>query len=149
MYRDLCRGWMYAIFSQDQCGVSLLKRRCVILYFRLAMNMALLNEVTAFVVEYWGEPKSGLSAETSINDDLGMDGDDGLEFMEAFSRRFAVDLAAFPYDNYFGVEASATPISLIASALRRLTTGKWTTLSPLTVRQLAEAAENGRWEPSV
>ena len=111
------------------------------------MNMALLNEVTAFVAEYWWEPKGGLSAETSINDDLGMDGDDGLEFMEEFSRRFAVDLAAFPYDNYFGPEASATPISLIASALRRLTTGKWTNLSPLTVRQLAEAAENGRWEP--
>lgn len=110
------------------------------------MNIELLNEVKAFVGEYWGEPKTQLSAETSINDDLGMDGDDGLEFMDAFSRRFAVDLGTFPYDNYFGPEAPATPISIIASTIRRLRTGKWTDLSPLTLRQLAEAAENGSWE---
>lgn len=111
----------------------------------LAMNMELLNEVIAFVAEYWAEPKSQLFAETSINNDLGMDGDDGLEFMQAFSRRFAVDLGTFPHDNYFGAEAAATPISIIALTIQWLTTGKSTTLSPLTLRQLATAVENGRW----
>lgn len=110
-----------------------------------AMNIELLNEVIAFVAEYWEEPKSLLSAETSINEDLGMDGDDGLEFMQAFSRRFAVDLGTFPYDNYFGVEAAATPIPIIVLMIRWLTTGKSTKLSPLTLRQLAEAVENGSW----
>ncbi len=109
------------------------------------MNTELLNEVIAFVAEYWEEPKSRLSAETSINQDLGMDGDDGDEFMQAFSRRFAVDLGTFPYDNYFGVEAAATPISITVTLFRRLTTGKWSKHSPLTLRQLAEAVENGSW----
>ncbi len=109
------------------------------------MNMELLNEVIAFVAEYWEEPKNQLSAETSINEDLGIDGDDGFEFMQAFSRRFAVNLGAFPYDNYFGVEAAATPISIIVLMIRWLTTGKSTKLSPLTLRQLAEAVENGSW----
>lgn len=107
--------------------------------------MELLNDVIAFVAEYWDEPKSRLFAETSINNDLGMDGDDGLEFMQAFSRRFAVDLGRFPHDNYFGGEAAATPISIIASMIRWLTTGKSTKLSPLTLRQLALAVENGSW----
>ena len=111
----------------------------------MAVNMELLDEVIAFVAEYWEEPKSALSAETSINKDLGMDGDDGLEFMLAFSRRFAVDLGAFPYDNYFGNESAATPISIIAMIIRRFTTGKATKLSPLTLRQLAMAVENGSW----
>jgi hypothetical protein len=109
------------------------------------MTIDLLDEVIAFIAEYWAVPKSRLSAETSINNDLGMDGDDGLEFMQAFSRRFAVDLGTFPYDNYFGDEAAATPISLFSLTVRWLATGKSTTLSPLTLRQLALAAENGSW----
>lgn len=87
-------------------------------------------------------------AETSVNDDLGMDGDDGDEFMEAFSARFAVDLSAFPYDKYFGPEASATPFTFIAAIILRLTTGRWSTLSPLKLRQLAEAVERGSWVES-
>ena len=109
------------------------------------MTAELINEVIAFVAEYLEEPISQLSAETSINEDLGMDGDDALEFMQAFSRRFAVDLATFPYDSYFGVEAAANPISIIAMMIRWLTTGKSTNLSPLTLRQLAVAVENGSW----
>ena len=109
------------------------------------MNIELLNEVIAFVAEYWGEPKSRLFAETSVNNDLGIDGDDGLEFMEAFSRRFAVDLETFPYDNYFGPEAAANPISIIVAMTRYITTGKSTNLSPLMLRQLAVAVENGSW----
>ena len=104
------------------------------------MNMELLNEVIAFVAEYWEEPKSRLLAETSINIDLGMDGDDGLEFMQAFSRRFTVDLERFPHDNYFGVEAAATPISIIVSMIRWLTTSRSTKLSSLTM------CANSRWQ---
>jgi hypothetical protein len=108
--------------------------------------MALLNEVIAFVAEYSQVPNSRLSAETSINIDLGMDGDDGVEFMQAFSRHFAVDLVTFKHGNYFGPEAAATPISIIAMMIRRLTTGEWTNRTPLTLRQLAVAAENGSWD---
>lgn len=109
------------------------------------MNTELLEEVKVFVAEFWGEPTDRLSAETSVNDDLGMDGDDGVEFMEAFSVRFGVDLSAFPDDKYFGPEAAANPISIIVAIIRRVTTGRWSDLSPLTLRDLAEAVENRRW----
>ncbi len=100
-----------------------------------------LEEVKAFVREFWYEPKRGLSAETSLNDDLGMDGDDAIEFMQAFSQRFKVDLTDFPYSKHFGPEAPATPLSVIESFVRRVRTGRWTDLTPLTLRELAEATE--------
>ena len=105
----------------------------------------LLKDVIAFVAEYRNEPESRLIADTSVNGDLGVDGDDGLEFLQAFSARFAVDLSAFPYDKYFGPEASATPLSFIEAITLRLTTGRWSKLSPLTLGQLAEAVGRGSW----
>lgn len=97
------------------------------------------------MAEFWGEPTDRLTAETSVNEDLGMGGDDGVEFMQAFGERFAVDLAGFPYDEYFGPEAGATPLSMLAGIVRRVTTGRWSDLTPLTLRDLAGAAERRRW----
>lgn len=107
------------------------------------MNTELLEEVIAFVAEFWHEPKSRLSPETSVNDDLGMDGDDGIEFLQAFSVRFGVDLSGFPRDKYFGPEAAANPISIIEGIIRGVTTGRCSNLAPLTLRHLADAVENG------
>ena len=112
------------------------------------MNTALLEEVKAFVAEFWSESPNRISAETSINDDLGIDGDDGEEFLQAFCDRFAVDLSMFPHEKYFGPEAAANPISLIVCAMRRVTTGSWSGLSPLTVGDLVKAVESSRQKRS-
>lgn len=109
------------------------------------MNNELLEEVKWFVAEFWHEPKARLSAATSVNDDLGIDGDDGVEFMLAFGRRFGVDLSRFPHAKYFGPEESAHPLSMIRGIIRRLTTERWSDLSPLTLRDLTEAATNRSW----
>src|SRR5215213_11474871 len=111
----------------------------------MSRSIDLLEEVKTFVAEFWGEPINRLTAETSVNEELGMDGDDGAEFMRAFGERFAVDLAAFPHDKYFGPEASATPLSTLVGAVRRVTTGRWSNVAPLTLRALAEAAGQRRW----
>ena len=113
------------------------------------MNNELLEEVKAFVAAFWYKPKEGLTAETSVNDDLGMDGDDAAEFMQAFSERFKVDLTCFPYDKHFGSEGS-NPLVLVEAIYLRVTTGRWNSLTPLTLRELVEAAEQRRWkvEPS-
>jgi hypothetical protein len=109
------------------------------------MSSELFAEVRSFVAEFWRGPGARLSAETSVNDDLGVDGDDGVEFMQAFSGRFAVDLTAFPHDKYFGPEAGATPLSAAEGIIRRVTTGRWSGLTPLTLGVLTEAAERRRW----
>jgi hypothetical protein len=109
------------------------------------MDDELLDRVMDFVSDFWGAPKDRLAGETSVNEDLGVDGDDGVEFMLAFGERFAVDLTAFPHDKYFGPEAAATPLSLIEGLMRRVTKGRWSVLTPLTLNVLAEAAEQRRW----
>jgi hypothetical protein len=77
---------------------------------------------------------------------LGLDGDDAYEFMQAFSERFSVDLSAFPYNKYFGPEGNALlPLMIIMAIIRRLTTGMWSASAPLTLLQLAEAAEKRSW----
>ena len=111
----------------------------------MRMNDEALEEVKSFVAGFWREPKDRLSAATSVNDDLGMDGDDGVEFMLAFSERFGVDLAVFPLDKYFGPEAGATPLSMVEGIIRRVATGRWSELAPLTLHLLARAAERRRW----
>jgi hypothetical protein len=111
----------------------------------MSTSRDLLEEVKSFAAEYWGEPIERLTAETSVNEELGMDGDDGVEFMRAFGERFAVDLAAFPHGKYFGPEAGATPFSMLVGVVRRVATGRWSNLAPLTLRVLAEAAGQRRW----
>ena len=109
------------------------------------LNMKLFSEVAVFVANYAYTSEGRLSAETSVNCDLGMDGDDGIEFMKAFSERFGVDLTAFPCDDYFGPEASANPISIIIGTIRWWVIGRSSTVSPLTLRRLAEVAEKRSW----
>ncbi|HKG15326.1 MAG TPA: DUF1493 family protein [Pyrinomonadaceae bacterium] len=111
----------------------------------MSTNRDLLEEVKTFVAEFWGEPIDRLTAETSVNEDLGMDGDDGVEFMQTFGERFAVDLDAFPHDKYFGPEAGATPLSILVCVVRRVTTGRWNGLTRLTLRELTDAAGRRRW----
>lgn len=135
---QVCPGQLYGVYpSFDFLDLEM-----------MSDDPQLLKDVIAFVAEYRNEPESRLMAETAVNDDLGVDGDDGIEFLEAFSARFAVDLSAFPHDQYFGPEASATPLSFIEAITLRLTTGRWSKLSPLKLRQLAEAVERGSWVES-
>ncbi|MCM3874315.1 MAG: DUF1493 family protein [Pyrinomonadaceae bacterium] len=109
------------------------------------MDTGLLEEVKDFVAEVLCESKEGWSAETSINDDLGVDGDDGAELMQSFGERFAVDTTAFPYDKFFGPEAGPTPLTFIAGITLRVTKGRWSMFAPLTIGDLVEAAERGSW----
>ena len=105
------------------------------------MNTDLLEQVKTFVAEFSSVRKERISAETRVNDDLGIDGDDGEDFLESFCARFGVDQSIFPPEKYFGPEAAANPLSVMRSITRRATTGSWTGLAPLTVGDLVNAAD--------
>ena len=107
--------------------------------------MELLGEVKTVVEGICYEAENGLSGETIVNDDLGIDGDEGVEFMLAFGERFAVDLTSFPHDKYFGPEAGATPLSMVKGIILRVTKGKWSDLATLRLCDLTEAAERRSW----
>jgi hypothetical protein len=71
------------------------------------MEHSLYVRVLAFVSEELGVHPQKLSLNTSLDHDLGVGGDDAVEFFEAFVREFGVDPRSFPaafFEQYFGHE---------------------------------------------
>ncbi|MDH4226250.1 MAG: DUF1493 family protein [Deltaproteobacteria bacterium] len=96
-----------------------------------------------FLDDVLGIEKDKISPNTRINYDLGVDGDDGIELMDAFFERFSVQPGDFSYAKYFGPEAGANLFSLIDSMLNifhlRQREGA------ITVQDLVDAIREGRW----
>jgi acyl carrier protein len=62
------------------------------------------KKVESSVLKFWPPSKKPLSEDTRLLHDLGMDGTDAVEFMEAFSEEFNVDMSEFKFDRHFGPE---------------------------------------------
>jgi acyl carrier protein len=105
-----------------------------------AMKSETPQGVIELVAEQTGVSPSRISAATRIGEDLGVDGDDAADLLTEFASRFHVDLAGFQFPRHFGPEAGWSPFY----ALYCLLTGRGRT-EPVTVQQLAEAAERGVW----
>ena len=104
------------------------------------MKSVTLQDVIHLVAEQTGVSPSLITASTRIGEDLGVDGDDASDLLMAFASRFHVDLAGFQFARHFGPEAGWCPFY----ALYCLYTGRGRT-EPVTVAQLADAAERGIW----
>jgi hypothetical protein len=104
-------------------------------------EQALYNRILDFVSSETRTRKH-LSGNTDIARDLGVDGDDAVEFILNFVREFDVDLSNFRFDRYFGGEG----FRLIAAIKSLL--GKGEVRVPLTVALLFDAARHRRWPES-
>lgn len=112
------------------------------------MNTDLSSEVFAMVSEFTGVRAEKLTLETTLFGDLGMDGDDAVDFFEEFANAFRVDLADFEINQYFGPEAAGDPVSSIINLLQVWWTGdshKAANVMPISLRDLVEAARARRW----
>ena len=77
-----------------------------------------------------------VAAETTINHELGVAGDDGIELVEAIANHFGLSGYGFPVEHYFGPE-QAVGVSAIVLGLFRKTRGRpIASVEPLSVRQL-------------
>lgn len=65
---------------------------------------ALDESVMEFVAEFTGVRRQQLTLASTLLGDLGIDGADGWELIEAFGQKFEVDLSAFRADRHFGPE---------------------------------------------
>lgn len=110
--------------------------------------MNLQNEVISFVADYFGVDASKISLDTTINYDLGVDGDDGRDFLLAFSKAFNVDIQSLE-KIYFGAEGFGLSIFIWPFlALLNIFGFKQTWFpktSPLPVRVLVSSALERRW----
>ena len=85
--------------------------------------------------------------EDTLLADLGVDGMDAVELLDAFAQTFHVDMTEFQIDDYFSPEKPIGIVSLFIM-FRRLcgaNPGAAAELKPLKVRHLVDAAAQGRW----
>jgi acyl carrier protein len=94
--------------------------------------------------------KERLSLESSLNDDLDIDGDDAIEFFEAFTEKFNVDLTELGEDwsLYFAPEGFSLfgpPDGSLTLFTAQPQPRKGRPL-PLLIERLVLAAQTGRWK---
>ena len=132
------------------------------------------HRVLDFVVRASGARPGSVHLETTLAEDLGLDGDDADQFLESYAQEFRVDFHGFDFHEHFGNEGS----SFIAGVTFLLLVGlmgymwqdsralvvavvlglivavgqarRWQRADPavLRVRHLVEAARRGYWSRS-
>lgn len=63
-----------------------------------------LDRVKEFISKYWSIPLAKLNSKSRLEDDLGITGDDAVEFFDLFSKEFEVDLRELELQKYFESE---------------------------------------------
>lgn len=108
------------------------------------------SEVFDFVAGFVGIPSVQISGATTLFGDLGIDGEDGSNFMVAFGERFNVDLSDLEVTKHFGPEGlwPWAPLHWIALWFRAGTPEQKARLLPIAVADLVHAAEVGTWSYS-
>ncbi|MFT4734460.1 MAG: hypothetical protein ACI9K1_001417 [Arcticibacterium sp.] len=93
-----------------------------------------------FVVEQSGDSNTALLDSTTLQNDLSIWGDDAVDFLEAYGKRFEVDLSEFDITKYFKPEGDA-----ILPAIVRFFTGKKPPeYIPLTLGDLENGIKQGK-----
>lgn len=109
----------------------------------------LLQAMQDFVATQLGVLVESLDYRTTLLGDLGVDGDDAHELLEAFGARFDVDLSELDFGRHFGNEG--LPPWFLLGWLWTLSRGGDTPearagLEPVSIGDLVEAARAGRWQ---
>ncbi len=108
-----------------------------------------------FISEECGVEISELSDDTTLLWDLGLDGDDAVEFFENFSEQFDVDLSEFEIYKYFGPEWYPPHVLLLLPLyiglyfIRHYLFGKVNRklgFIPITIADLLMAAKTKKWQ---
>jgi len=87
--------------------------------------------------------KTKLSRQTTLNRDIGLDGDDADEFMAAYFKQFEVEYGNYDWSRYFG-EEGFNPIGILIDVVRRKPA-----LKPLTLGMLELAVTMGKWHTEI
>lgn len=90
-----------------------------------------------------------ITMDTTLFVDLALWGDDAVEFLQAFGDRWGVDLSMLLFDRHFlpeGYSRSELFLWPLAAWKRFFSSGRKSAhLIPISLRQLGEAANIGRW----
>lgn len=81
----------------------------------------------------------------SLFHDLGVDGDDAVDFLNEFSGYFNVSLNKFNFNEYFGAESSPTPWGLVSELI---TKSNFLKTRRLEIKDLIQAVKSGELDPT-
>jgi acyl carrier protein len=114
------------------------------------MPTSLSERVRAFVAEQCGVPLNRIEPPTTLFGDLGVDGDDAVQFFQAFAREFEVDVSGLDLTRHFGPEG-VWPWEVVYSIIlalwkrRKGTPEQKARLDPIMVQDLISAASSRAW----
>ena len=99
------------------------------------------DKILDFLSEFCAVDREDISLDSEVVKHLKMEGDDAVELINAFSKRFDVDMSSFEATDYFISEALFNPIFAIVKVLKKDTK----LLKVMYVRDLIEAANSRKW----
>lgn len=102
------------------------------------------NALFMFIKEQTGEEEIDINMDTDLQDDLGVRGDDAVEFLIAYGKRFNVDVSKFMAADYFNSES----FGLLAYLTAKLF-GSSEKRKPFTVNYLYKGIVEGRLDEEV
>lgn len=96
-------------------------------------------DIIIFLSNSVGVAPQKITIDTSLRDDLGVDGEDAEELMINYSNEFHVDLSNFVFKRHFSSEFQESFFDLFSALFCR------SNFEPILVRDLIASAELGRW----
>lgn len=109
------------------------------------MSDKLFNEIKYFTVKQAGVEESEVTKDASLEDDLGIYGDDAVDFIVAFGKKFNVNVSKFNAADYFSPDGDF----LLPAIIRLFTGKKKRKLKDLKIIHLEKAILNGRLDEDV
>jgi len=113
------------------------------------MSPDLEQRIKEFVARERATEVGKITLDTTLVGDLGVDGDDGWELIEAFGKEFEVDLSEFDESKHFGPESGPFPpllfIQLFRLFILREDPHAIAGVSPITIQDLVDAAKRKCW----
>lgn len=85
----------------------------------MTMNTDLFSELQEFIVNKVGVDYAEVTRDAKLEEDLGIYGDDAIELLVAYEKKFSVNISNFMAADYFSPEGD-----IILPALIRMITGK-------------------------
>jgi len=98
--------------------------------------------IKRFIHEFTGVAEKRIVNNTSLQKDLGIEGDDADDFMQTYAQKFNVDLESFKFTDYFSVEGGFNPISYL---FVRIFNPAHLKKQTITLADLVNAARKGKW----
>lgn len=110
------------------------------------------ESVIEFVATFTGFKAERIHLQTTLYGDLGVAGDDGLDLIQAYGKKFQVDLMEFQSEHHFGSEGVSilAPLSLLWMVLshpfrQKRTSEEESNVQAVRICDLITFARAGRW----